>query len=304
MVWVRARPSSSRRSASMPITCRSASTPTRTRFGVRSATIATEWASTGSLLRVVAGGEHPHLRRQLRRHIQDGLTVVDQAMGDVLTDVVAAFHRPTPVVEPAACCEHRGVTGLVGAVAAHRDHLAAFVDHLDSGGALVRIHPDDRCHGFPLAGTGFDFCKEGTATSSRTDPFPATPRAVPGETAGHERATPMTPVGSRNVGASRRAPGSSLAGHRSWSKSLSSRQACAPVGGASSPSVPAGRGPSEDGVRETPRRLRVPRTSFRLGFPATGQLPLRRERGRQRAGRPTRRAALRDHRGRSSRSAC
>ena len=111
-------------------------------------------------------------------------------------------------------------------------------------------------------------------------------------------------LGSRNVGASRRAPGSSLAGHRSWSKSLSSRQACAPVGGASSPSVPAGRGPSEDGVRETPRRLRVPRTSFRLGFPATGQLPLRRERGRQRAGRPTRRAALRDHRGRSSRSAC
>ena len=33
----------------------------------------------------------------------------------------------------------------------------------------------------------------------------------------------MTPVGSRNVGASRRAPGPSLAGHRSCRKSLSSR---------------------------------------------------------------------------------
>ena len=54
-VWMGARPSSSRRSASMPITTRSSSTSTRTRFGVRSATIATECASTGSVLRPLPG---------------------------------------------------------------------------------------------------------------------------------------------------------------------------------------------------------------------------------------------------------
>src|SRR6266487_2611177 len=65
--------------------------------------------------------------------------------------------------------------------------------------------------------------KEGTATLSWANPFRASPRAVPGETAGHERATPMTTVGSRNKRASRQAPGPSLAGHRSCAKYLSSR---------------------------------------------------------------------------------
>jgi hypothetical protein len=31
-------------------------------------------------LAAVAGGEHPHLRRQLRRHIEHNLAVVDQAV--------------------------------------------------------------------------------------------------------------------------------------------------------------------------------------------------------------------------------
>src|SRR5438874_5349403 len=54
-------------------------------------------------------------------------------------------------------------------------------------------------------------------------PFQPLPARLPDEPAGHERATPMTPVGSRNVGASHRAPEPSLAGHRSCTKSLSSR---------------------------------------------------------------------------------
>jgi DDE domain len=50
-VCVRARPSSSRRSTSMPITTRSGSTSTRVRCGARSAAMATECASIRSLLR-------------------------------------------------------------------------------------------------------------------------------------------------------------------------------------------------------------------------------------------------------------
>ena len=57
-------------------------------------------------LAAVAGGEHPHLRRQLRRHVKHRLTVVDQPVGDVLADPVAALDRPHPIGEPAAGGEH------------------------------------------------------------------------------------------------------------------------------------------------------------------------------------------------------
>ena len=66
-------------------------------------------------LAAVAGGEHPDLRRQLRRHVEHRLTVVDQAVRDVLADAVAALDRPHPVSEPAARGEHLRVAGLVGA---------------------------------------------------------------------------------------------------------------------------------------------------------------------------------------------
>jgi hypothetical protein len=108
--------------------------------------MATECASTGSLLRGVAGGEHPHLRRQLRRHIQHGLTVVDQPMGDVLADAVTALHRPGALAVAPPSGEHGGVAGLVRAVAARREDPAAVVDDLDGRRALVRVHPDDHGH--------------------------------------------------------------------------------------------------------------------------------------------------------------
>jgi len=47
----------------------------------------------------VSGGEHPHLRGQLRRHAGDGLAVMDQAVRQVPADAVAALHRPDPVRE-------------------------------------------------------------------------------------------------------------------------------------------------------------------------------------------------------------
>jgi hypothetical protein len=41
----------------------------------------------------VTGGEHPDPCGELRRHIDDGLAVVDQPVRDVLADAVAALDR-------------------------------------------------------------------------------------------------------------------------------------------------------------------------------------------------------------------
>ena len=48
-------------------------------------------------LAAVAGGEHPHLRGQLRGHVDHGLAVMDQPMRDVLADAVATLDRPDPI---------------------------------------------------------------------------------------------------------------------------------------------------------------------------------------------------------------
>lgn len=82
-------------------------------------------------LAAVAGGEHSHLRRQFRGYVEHCLTVVDQAVGDVFADAVAALDRPDPIGVLAAGGEHVGVAGLVSPEAAHREHPAAFVDDLD-----------------------------------------------------------------------------------------------------------------------------------------------------------------------------
>jgi hypothetical protein len=94
----------------------------------------------------VAGGEHSGLRRELGRHVDHGLPVVDQPVGEVLADAVAALDRPQPIRIPAARLEHRGVPALVRAVPADRQHVAAVVDHLDRGRTLVWIHSDDHAH--------------------------------------------------------------------------------------------------------------------------------------------------------------
>lgn len=48
-------------------------------------------------LAAVAGGEHPHLSGQLRRHVHHGLAVVHQSVCDVLANPVAALDRPDPI---------------------------------------------------------------------------------------------------------------------------------------------------------------------------------------------------------------
>ena len=148
--WVRAWPSSSRRSASMPITTRSSPGPDLDqarraqggqRDGVRAGRVG---------LAAVASGEHPHLRGQLRRHAGDGLAVMDQAVRQVPADAVAALHRPDPVRERPRRGQHFRIPGLVRAVPARRQHYCPLIDDLDRGRALVRVHPDDHAHRFLL----------------------------------------------------------------------------------------------------------------------------------------------------------
>jgi hypothetical protein len=69
-------------------------------------------------LSAVAGSEHSHLRRQLRRHVHHRFAVVDQPVCDVLADAVAAFYRPYALGVPAAGFQHLVIAGLVGAVPA------------------------------------------------------------------------------------------------------------------------------------------------------------------------------------------
>jgi hypothetical protein len=172
----------------------------------------------------VARGEDPHLGGQLRRHIDHRLAVVHQAVREVLADSIAALNRPQAAAELPARGEHLRIVDLVRAEPATRQHRGPLVHHLDGGRSLMRVHADITPTCFICLLHPVMSGKEGTATSSWANPFRASPRTVPGETAGQMRATPMTLAGSRNERASHRAPGPSLARHRSWTKSLSSRE--------------------------------------------------------------------------------
>ncbi|HEV8559817.1 MAG TPA: hypothetical protein VGR06_26055 [Actinophytocola sp.] len=90
----------------------------------------------------LAGVEDPDSGRQFRRHVEHWFTVGDQALGDVSADAVAAFDGPYPVGEGAACCQHQLIAGGVGAETALSQNLLSFVDGLDRGRPLVRIHAD------------------------------------------------------------------------------------------------------------------------------------------------------------------
>ena len=144
--WVRAWPSSSRRPASMPVTTRSSPGPdldqARSAQGGQR-----DRVRTGRVgLAAVPGGEHPHLRGQLRRHAGHDLAVMNQAVRQVPADAVAALHRPDPVRELPRRGQHVRIPGLVRAVPARRQHYRPPVDDLDRGRALVRVHPDDHAH--------------------------------------------------------------------------------------------------------------------------------------------------------------
>jgi hypothetical protein len=91
----------------------------------------------------LAGGEHAGAGGQLRGHVEDGLAVGDQPLGDVPTDPGAPFDGPHAVFVLAAGGEHRLVAVAVGAEAASAHGLLAVVHDLDGGGPLVWVHADD-----------------------------------------------------------------------------------------------------------------------------------------------------------------
>lgn len=77
---------------------------------------------------------------QLRRHVHDDLSVGEQALGEVLTDPVAALHRPHPIREPATDDEHVPIAGGVGGEPALAENTLRSVEYFDGGGPFVRIH--------------------------------------------------------------------------------------------------------------------------------------------------------------------
>ncbi|WUV43188.1 hypothetical protein OG563_28635 [Nocardia vinacea] len=133
-------------------------------------------------LAAVTGGEHPHLRRHLRRYVDDRFAIVDQTVRQVSADTIATLDRPHPLGETLCRSNHFAVSGGVCAVPAGGQDLPVTVDDFDGGRAFVQVHPDDDRHRFPSRSRDEVSVREGTATSSWANPFQATPRTAPGET--------------------------------------------------------------------------------------------------------------------------
>jgi len=86
---------------------------------------------------------------QLRRHVEHGLAVVHQPVGDVFADPTAALDRPHPIRETTAFGKHVAVAEPVGAEPGLAQHHAPVVDDLNRRRPLVRVHSDDHAHGVP-----------------------------------------------------------------------------------------------------------------------------------------------------------
>jgi hypothetical protein len=141
----------------------------------------------------LAGIEHPHPRRQLRRHVDDRLCVGDQALGDVPPDTGAPFDRPDPVRKLAAGGQHLLVAGGVRAEPALGQHPFPPVDSLDRGRPLVRIHPDHHTtHALhpPLVQRG-RMRRRATLLAAGHTPLEPLPATVAGGRTPHESHTPV-----------------------------------------------------------------------------------------------------------------
>ena len=68
----------------------------------------------------LGGVEQPGSRGHFRRHVEHGLAVGDQALGDVPADAVAALDRPDPLLVLPTGLEHRLVAVAVSAEPALR----------------------------------------------------------------------------------------------------------------------------------------------------------------------------------------
>jgi hypothetical protein len=127
---------------------------------------------------------------------------------------------PTPDPDAPGPRGASGVAGFVRAQPAGRHHPTSLIDDLDRRRSLVRTHPDDHTHAAPSRLKLVRPEQAGHRYVEQHKPlFSLSPCGHPGQAAGHGRATPTTPAGSRKLAASRRTPGPSLARHRSCEKS-------------------------------------------------------------------------------------
>lgn len=114
-------------------------------------------------LAAVAGGEDSHLRGEFGGNVDDEFPVVDQAVGEVAADAVAALDCPDPIGESFCSGEHLLISGGVGGVSAGGQDTTGGVDGFDGGRAFVWIHSDDDGHrcGLPWSADLWCPCRGG-----------------------------------------------------------------------------------------------------------------------------------------------
>src|ERR1035437_9317472 len=213
-VSVRAWPSPSRRSAKSRSATVAPSAATTCSPWVRSATTATGSASVASVLRPWPVANTRARAGRLRRHIDHGLTVSDEPLGNMPANAAAAPGRPHAVREPAACGQHRLVTVAVSAEPALRQNPLAAVDDLDRRGPLMRVHPDDHMSHDSLSSLGGQLpARRAALLRAGQAPLEPLRATAAGGMHANVRATP-THGGQPDERASRRSPQPSLARHR------------------------------------------------------------------------------------------
>ena len=206
----------------MPITTRSSSAWTGTRPGARRAASASECASTSSVLRPLP--------------VTNTRTCADSFGGTSSTTSRSwtrrcARCRPMPL-QPSTGQTRSANLRPAASICAYP---AVSVPYLPAASTLAwssmtSIVAERLCGSIPIiTPTGFLLGRSRRLPARRAlllragqTPFEPPPHGARRE-AGHERATPKTTASSRNVGASRQAPGPSLAGLDPAPKSLSSR---------------------------------------------------------------------------------
>jgi hypothetical protein len=123
----------------------------------------------------VAGVKHPHSGGQLRGHVDHGLAVCQQPLGQRASDALSAFHRP-PMVWPLAADvpAHPLIVPIAGAESAFGQDPFLLVDDLQGHRTLVGVDPHDHASHPPrllLSLVWFRLARKGIATLSQGNPL-------------------------------------------------------------------------------------------------------------------------------------
>ncbi len=193
----------------------------------RSAAKATECASTVSVLRPLPVAKTRTCAESSAGTSMTSSPVVDQAVGEVAADAVAALDCPDPIGESFCSGEHLLISGGVGVggVSAGGQDVTGGVDGFDGGRAFVWIHSDDDGHrcGLPWSADLWCPCREGIASSSvgqsPFEPLRHGTRWEASQLVSHTNLDGGQPLRER----SRRAPGADPGRDQALAPGLSSR---------------------------------------------------------------------------------